>query len=215
MSNNRVGDTINPASLEQQASQTAPSPYIIKSGDILDIKFFYNKEFNEVGVPVRPDGQIALQLGGEVRAAGLTTEELRKALVMEYSKTLKSPELTILVRGFANRIFVDGEVNHPGELEVLGPVTALQAITRAGGATPNAQIDQVIVLRKGPGGKPLVFELNLVEALTGRDLTQDISLVPRDIVFVPLLAIANVNIWVDTYIRKNIPFRLGLTFFDF
>ncbi len=134
---------------------------------------------------------------------------------LEYSKTLKDPEITIILREFSNKIFVDGEVNQPGELTIVGPVTALQAITRAGGTTQRAQIHQVIVLRKGLDGKPLVYELNLEDALTGRDSSQNIDLAPRDIVYVPVLAIANVNLWVDTYIRKNIPFRLGLTFFDF
>jgi len=31
-----------------------------------------------------------------------------------------------------------------------------------------------------------------------------------DIVFVPRSTIANVNVWVDQYIRKNIPVSLGV-----
>ena len=214
-SNPNFEEARSTVSIKQSAGTSVYQGYTIQSGDLLDIKFFYNKEFNEEGIPVRPDGRIVLQLGQELQASGLTTEELRKSLESVFSKTLKEPAITVIVREFADRIFVDGEVRHPGEQKVVGPVSALQAITRAGGATPSAQIDQVIVLRKGSSGKPLVFELNLEDALTGRDLTQDIMLAPKDIVYVPVLAIADVNRWVDTYIRKNIPFRLGLTFFDF
>ena len=183
--NIRADDPLSPTLLENKSGQILYNEYRIQPGDILDIKFFYNKEFNEDGLPVRPDGRISLQLAHEVMAAGLTPEELTGSLSKKYANVLKNPEITVILRAFAHRIYVDGEVESPGELEVAGPVTALQAIVRAGGAKQSAQIDQVIVLRRGIKGKSQVFELNLEDALTGEDLTQDLALLPQDIVYVP------------------------------
>ncbi len=210
--NIRANDPLSPASLENKTGEILYDEYRIQPGDILDIKFFYNKEFNEDGLPVRPDGRISLQLAHEIMAAGLTPEELTKSLAKKYASVLKNPEITVILRSFAHRIYVDGEVESPGELEVAGPVTALQAIARAGGAKQSAQIDQVIVLRRSITGNAQVFELNLEDALTGEDLSQDLALLPQDIVYVPLLGIANVNKWVDLYLRKNIPFNAGVFF---
>ena len=39
----------------------------------------------------------------------------------------------------------------------------------------------------------------------GKNPDQDIMLHPNDIVHVPRSAIANVNLWIDQYIRENLP----------
>jgi hypothetical protein len=45
----------------------------------------------------------------------------------------------------------------------------------------------------------------MMAALEGTDLGQDLHLLPYDIVWVPVSPVGNVNIWVDQYIRRNIP----------
>ena len=46
----------------------------------------------------------------------------------------------------------------------------------------------------------------------GTDTRQNIALGPFDAVFVPTSHIADVNTWVDLYIRQNIPIDVGLRF---
>ncbi len=184
--------------------------YLIQPGDILDVKFFYNPEFNEGSMMVRPDGRISLQLAREVVAAGHTPEQLIHELANRYSGVLKNPEITVVVRSSAHRIYVDGAIKQPQQMDVVGPLSAVQAIARAGGATEAAQIDEVIVIRRALQGTQQVIQLNLEEAIEGKDPTQDIRLQPNDIVYVPMLHIANVNRWVDLYLRRNIPLNAGL-----
>jgi polysaccharide biosynthesis/export protein len=186
--------------------------YRIQPGDVLDVKFFYNPEFNEGSMMVRPDGRISLQLAREVVAAGHTPEELIHALTDRYSGVLKNPEITVVVKSSAHRIYVDGAVKQPQQLDVVGPLTAVQAIARVGGATAEAQIDEVIVIRRALQGNQQVIQLNLEEAIEGRDVAQDIRLQPNDIVYVPMLHIANVNRWVDLYFRRNLPVQPGIFF---
>ena len=193
-----------------QVGPTLSSEYIIQPGDELDIKFFYNPNLNE-SITVRPDGRISLQLVGETIAAGQTPLGLTKLLTKGYDKELKNPEITVIVRSFGSRIYIDGEVKKPGELELMGPLTVMQAISRAEGRTEKAW-EEAIVIRRIKGKPPLVIEVNIDAVLNGNDFGQDIGLVPFDIVYVPRSPIADVNVWVDQYIRRNIPINFGLFF---
>jgi protein involved in polysaccharide export with SLBB domain len=187
--------------------------YIIQPGDLLEMKFFYNPEMND-GMAVRPDGRISMQLIGEVMAAGRSPSELTKLLRQKYDKELRTPEITVIVRSFGSRVYVDGEVKKPGELELLRPLTVMQAISRAEGLTDRAW-KEALVIRRIKGNEPLVMKLDLDDVLTGKDFSQDVGLVPFDIVYVPRSPIGDVNVWVHQYIRANIPVNFGFFFNPF
>jgi protein involved in polysaccharide export with SLBB domain len=183
--------------------------YLIQVGDQLDIKLFYNSELNEQ-VTVRPDGRITLQLANDVVAAGLTPEQLRDTLVRIYSTRLKNPELSVIVRSFSSqRLFVDGEVGHPGMLTMVGPTRLLDAISEAGGVKVTARTQEVLIIRRG-GPKPEVMKVNMKHLLQAKYVDQDVMLMPYDVVYVPKSHIANVNQFVDQYITKNIPVTFGI-----
>ena len=110
-----------------------PPVYSIQPGDQLDIKFFYNPELNE-NVTVRPDGVISLQLVDEIHASGLTPAQLDDLLTQKYSHELKKPMITVIVRSFAmQRVYVGGEVNRQGFVNLTAGMTPLQAVLEAGG----------------------------------------------------------------------------------
>jgi len=204
----------NPVPLQQvaQVSGDVTKEYRIKTGDQLDIKFFYNPELNEQLI-VRPDGRISLQLANDVMATGLTPAELTGELKKKYSAELDKPEITIIVRTFTyQRVFVDGEVNKAGLVPLTDPMTVLQSISQAGGVKDTALLKGVIVIRRTADNKLVTMQLNLEEAIDNTDMKQDIALMPNDIVYVPKTTIANVNVWVDQYIRKNIPISGGVTY---
>jgi protein involved in polysaccharide export with SLBB domain len=192
--------------MDQQSRAYTGKEYVIAAGDTLDIKFMNNPEFNEIGVPVRPDGRISLQLAPEVKAAGLTPGELRSQLTQRYASELKKPEITIIVRSFSDqKIFVDGEVLVPGVIELKGPTTVMRAIAQARGLRETARISNVIVIRKDFEGKPMAANLDLTKVINGTDPSQDIFLMPYDIVYVPKSNIARINKFVDEYINRVVP----------
>lgn len=198
-----------------RATSAAAKPvslaYHIEPGDTFDIKFFYNPELNETAVVVRPDGKISLQLIPEIQAAGLSPQDLRKTLITTYAKEINKPELSIIMRSFSSwRVFIDGEVARPGMLALTGPTTIMQSIAAAGGMKETAKATQVILIRRGPDSKPYPLVVNLEGVMKGTDLSQDIPLYASDIVFVPRSVIANVNHFVDLYIRRNIPVGVGM-----
>jgi len=187
--------------------------YRLQVGDQLDVKFFYNPELNEQ-VTVRPDGRISLQLVHEIMVAGLTPSQLTDSLTKLYAPKLNKPEIVVIVRSFsAQRIYVDGEVTKAGMFPLIGFMSVLQAISQAGGVKDSARTTEVIVIRRGADNKPLVIPVILDKAIDGTDMSQDIVLRPFDIVFVPKSPIANVNVWVDQYVRKNLPIYLSFGYF--
>jgi len=184
--------------------------YRIQAGDQLDIKFFYNSELNEQ-VIVRPDGRISLQLVNEVMAAGLTPAGLRDLLTTKYAAELDKPEITVIVRSFSGqRVFVDGEVNKSGMINLISPLTVLQALSEAGGVKDTARRNEIVIIRRGLDNRPVVLLVNMEKVIDGTDTGQDLTLMPFDVVYVPKSSIANLNVWVDQYLRKNIPVGAGV-----
>lgn len=195
-----------------QAGPLIEPEYRINVGDDLDFKFFYNPELNE-RIIVRPDGRISLQLVHEIMVAGMTPAELTDLLVDKYSSEIKQPEITVIVRSFsAHRVHVGGEVNNAGTIDFIGPMTVLQSISRAGGLKDTARIHEVMVIRRKANQKPQVIMIDLEKVFDGTEIGQDIVLTSYDIVYVPKSPIANLNKWVDQYIRKNIPVPFGFSY---
>jgi polysaccharide export outer membrane protein len=185
-----------------------PTPaYIIQPGDQLDIKLFYNPELNE-SVTVRPDGKISLQLVDEIPAAGLQPAELDEMLTRQYSRELKNPEVTVIVKSFTGqRIYVGGEVNQQREMTLPPGMTVLQAIFQAGGFMETASPENTILIRLGPKKEPVTMRIDLQDAMMGKGAGANLVLRPFDIVYIPKSRIAEANKWVNQYIEKLILFR--------
>lgn len=191
------------------APERLAKDYRIQAGDQLDIRFYNNPELNEE-VTVRPDGRISLQLAPEIMAAHTTPAELSRQLMQVYGAELRDPKAVVIVRSFGtNRVHVGGEVGRPGVINLHGSMTVLQSVAEAGGFLDTARRNEVIIIRKGENRKPLIFTVDIDQAISGTDLSQNAYLKPFDIVYVPKSAIADLNVWVDQYIRRMIPIPFG------
>ena len=82
-------------------------------------------------------------------------------------------------------IYVDGAVKTPGRIEQLSsrPITLLQAIAKAGGATDRANLKKIQVIRQGGTGGEAVLLFNLTRIRRGKD--PDPVLFDGDVVVVP------------------------------
>ena len=82
----------------------------------LTIVFWREKELS-ADVVVRPDGMISLPLINDVRAEGLTPEQLRVALTTAASKFVEEPTVTVVVKAINSRkVFITGQVGKPGPI---------------------------------------------------------------------------------------------------
>jgi protein involved in polysaccharide export with SLBB domain len=163
---------------------------------------------------IRPDGTIDLQIIGKVKAEGKSIAALQEELNRRYASELKRPSVTVTAKDLRNnKVYVGGEVNKPGQVEVPGRLTVLEAIGQAGGfSTTSANVSQVVIIRNR-NGKQNGTVVDLKQTLSGEE-TQPFYLQPGDTVYVPQTNIAALNQWVDQHINKmlpRIPLGLGLT----
>lgn len=182
-----------------------PSEVVLAPGDQIDVKFFYAEELNELLQPIRPDGAITLQLVGDVVAQGKTPAELRQELRELFAPHLRIPEVAVIVRFLVNRkVYVGGQVNSPGLVEMPGQMTALEAIMHAGGFVgETAEPDNVVLIRHKDGQR-YGLKLEFSAALDG-ETYQPFFLEPYDIIHVPETTIAMVTTWIDQHINQIIP----------
>lgn len=202
---------IGVAALAQGADNAAPG-YRVSRGDELNFRFLYAAELNTVAT-VRSDGRVALPYAGEFVAEGLSMDELKTLVEQRISSQVRRPQVVVNVAGGASqRVFVGGEVGRPGMQPLIGPLTALQAVMVAEGLKDGAQPRDVLVLRRGPQGERQVLPVDLAAAMAGAEGARDITLQPYDVVIVPRSGIASVNLWIDQYIRRVLPFSTGFSY---
>jgi polysaccharide export outer membrane protein len=174
------------------AQQTPPPPnpgpatpsYLVKPGDMLEISVWKEPDLQKQ-VLVRPDGAFSFPLVGEVDARGKSVSELNKIVSTGVSKYISDAVVTISVQEIkGNKIYVLGQVNKPGEFIVNPSVNIMQALSMAGGMTPFAATNDIIVLRgQGKAQQAMAFRYN--EVVRGRNLDTNIELQSGDIVVVP------------------------------
>jgi len=199
---------IAPAPATLQTGAPGREGYMLQPGDLLSVKFYYNPELNE-DLVIRPDGKISLQLIGDVVAAGQSPAGMATELTKRYASELATPSVTVIVRQFGDeRVYVSGEVAKSGIVPLTDGMTLYQAIQAAGGFLDTAHKKQVILVRRSADGTAVGVAIDIRDIESGNDPDKDVPLRPLDMVFVPKSKIADVNMFVDQYIRKMIPFPI-------
>ena len=191
----------------------AEPAYRMYPGDVLDVAFPSAPELNRE-VTVQPDGRIALPLVSPVMAADESVPDLQGALTQAYGPLLVRPEVDVSVRTASPlRIFVGGEVTKPGVYDMPGDINALQAVVMAGGFTNVAKRHNVIVIRRGPGGRPMMREVDLRQATFDPGRGDAVPLRRFDVIYVPRTDIGNADLFVEQYFRDLVPvsFSYALT----
>lgn len=170
-------------SSDQEKIQELDAGYVIKSKDVLSVKFYRHKDLDQEQIEVTPTGTIFMPLIGEVKASGITTSELERKLISIYSKDyLKNPYITVSV--LSRRYYVLGEVKSPGAYPLVGNVTVLTAITQAGGFTDYAAKNNVKVIRNVGNSKKSIA-VNVDKIIKSGDTSGDVMLQAGDVVNVP------------------------------
>lgn len=172
------------AMVNQAMAQAADSDKMVtlREGDILKITFPGSPSLNTVAT-IRKDGIVSLPLVGEIKAAGLTPDELDKKLIELYSPQLTTKEVSVEVQSSAFPIYVTGAVLRPGKIMSDHSITALEAVMEAGGFDyTKADMKHVVVIRKvADGTKNYVLDLKAV--MDGKS-GESFYLKPSDIIFV-------------------------------
>ncbi len=192
---------LNQAFLAESRGQMTP----ILPGDVIFVPES-DRRVTVLGQVVRPGTYEYLEgqrLSDAIAAAGGLTQlaEPRKAalsrggenLPIDLAKILAGdveanlllqPGDLVVIPEAQNRVAVLGFVNRPGSYTIREGDRIMDAIVMAGGNTDRGNLSAVNVIRM-VDGKPKVIALNVSRTATQGDLTQNVLLQDRDVVFVP------------------------------
>jgi protein involved in polysaccharide export with SLBB domain len=195
----------------EAGSRLHPYPeYRLGYGDVIDVRFFYNPQFDQT-LTIRPDGRISLPHLGDALVVGMTTTQLNAIITTKYAEIIRDPDVTVIVRQFGEEVvYVLGEVNDPGGYP-LNPygTTVLSAIALAQGFKNTAKLSSVILIKLNAQGDPQAERLNLTRAVGG-SRKDDPYLEGNEIVYVPSSFIAQLNLFLDQFFTNMMP---PLTFY--
>jgi polysaccharide export outer membrane protein len=142
---------------------------------------------------------------GDLKAWGLTPAQLAQELDKAYLSELRSPDAVVHVKNMPSRlVYVQGQVTKPGSFPLEPGMTAVQAISDAGGLTDEAA-NEAVLIRRDYCGQPSGIPVNLAKAMSSPEAKKDIGLMPRDVIVVPRSTIANVDLFVKQYVTGLMP----------
>lgn len=157
--------------------------YLVGPGDVLSITVYDNDDL-KAKVRVSSNGTIVMPLLGQVNVNKLTvakiTEKITGLLADGY---IVNPQVNVFVDEFrSKKVVVLGNVRNPGLIELNGPTTFLELVSKVGGFDKDAG-DTATIKRVG-NDKDNVIVINLVSLVKGGDLSQNIQINDEDTVYV-------------------------------
>jgi polysaccharide export outer membrane protein len=180
------------------------SDYRIGPKDLLEISVYELPELSHTA-RVAEDGSINMPLLGRVEVGGLTVRELEKKLasILDQQYT-KDARVTVFVREH-QKISILGAVGRPGQYELVGPTTLLEAIAQAGGMTAQTT-SELYVYRVGPDGKQERIVVGLLDVTRGGGQELNITLQPKDVIMIPIDQTLNVYVYGEVRTPGVIPY---------
>lgn len=135
------GESELPAPVENTSLEAAT----LLPGDVLQVQIWREPDLSGRFV-VNEDGIVTLPLVGRMNVTGVPIPEVRDRIIAKFDRELRNPSITITP---LRRIYVLGEVNRPGLLELDPTVTLAGAVAMAGGTNFEGDLRKLRVMRDG------------------------------------------------------------------
>ncbi len=174
--------------------------YRLKPQDAISVTVVAQPGFSQTPVVVKSDGYIDLLLG-RFLVGGMTTAEAEETIRTQ-QKEFQNVALRIvvaLVTPAPEVVWVGGEVGRPGVVTLRSGMSAMEAVFEAGGNLPSGKLREILLIRQGPDRTRHIRYVNL------KIKEEDLTLLPRDMVYVPRTAVANVATFLDQYFYQLTP----------
>ena len=157
--------------------------YFIGPGDVLNIVVYDNDDL-KTKVRVGDDGKIVVPLVGQVDVQGLTiskvTEKITGLLSDGY---LVNPQVNVFVEEFrSKKVVILGKVRKPGLVELSGPISFVELVSKAGGLEKDA--GETATIKRKVGKNDEVIVIDLLSLIEGRDLSQNVPIFDGDTVVI-------------------------------
>ncbi len=161
--------------------QVKAADYILGPGDVLKITVYDNDDLLTIA-RVSDDGNIIMPLLGQVKVKGLTVSQASGHIAYLLSDGyLINPQVNIFVQEFrSKKAILLGQVNRPGIIEMSGPITFLELLSKAGGLA--SDFGETATIKRRVSGSIDVILVNLKSLVEGGDLSQNILIRDGDTV---------------------------------
>jgi polysaccharide export outer membrane protein len=179
--------------VQGEIPSTQSGPYILDRDDVVKITVLRHPELSG-NFSVGPDGKIQYTFVGDIKAKGLTKQELKEKIIDSISPYVKVPEVSVAIVGYnSKKIYVLGAVNRPGLYSLRGNYCSLrEAIVMAGLPAKHASTRKIYVItpdKKNPKAK----KVNLYDLLYKGKLAQDLTIKPGQVIYVPSTLISKID----------------------
>ena len=172
--------------MTEKLSNAVSSEYIIGAEDVLEITVWRNVDLSKIA-QVRPDGRISMPIIRDIVAVGKTPSQLAEEMTNKLKEYVQNPVVAVSLKEVnSSNIFMLGEVARPGRYPLKSKTTLLQGITIAGGFTPIAARNQMVIFRfteSATGMKRLTASYDDIVLRGG--ITENFELKSGDTVVVP------------------------------
>ncbi len=164
-------------------NQVFSGEYQVGPGDVISI-IVYNNDDLKTKVRVSSNGTIVVPLLGAVNVNKLSISAITEKLTGLFANGyIVNPQINVFVDEFRSRkVVILGNVRNPGIIELSGPTTFLELVSKAGGLDKDAG-DTATIKRK-VGDKDSVIPINLISLVKGGDLDQNIQINDEDTVYI-------------------------------
>jgi polysaccharide biosynthesis/export protein len=216
-----------------------PTPamgHTLGPGDVLRVSVYDNPDLSQE-VTIEADGAFSYPLIGRVQAAGLPVPQLESLLAKRLADGyLVSPQVGVTVTQHkSQQVYVMGAVSKPGPYALQRQTTLLEALSAAGGPTPEAGFEVILThaadkralssstskVSAAANGQP-AMRVSLEQLMAG-GVPQRITLQDGDVVYVPaatfvyvtgeILRPGRYRLEKDTTIHKAVTLAGGFTKF--
>ncbi len=134
-----------------------PPEFILKiePGAKIDILVDSEPAFSKENLVVEADGSIVYPPLGKIAVSNFTKKTLKEYLVKRLSEDFfHNPIVSVNIKSNA-KIYVLGEVNQPGLIEIEHPITVLEAIKLAGSFSSRSERDTIKIVRQTEEGEEI------------------------------------------------------------
>ncbi|MEM9939350.1 MAG: polysaccharide biosynthesis/export family protein [Pseudomonadota bacterium] len=189
------------------------APYLLAPGDEIEVVVHSAPELSRT-LTINPDGRFRMPFTGPIMASARTLEQVKIGTSGALASELNDPDVDVfLIAAGSRQIFVGGEVTNPGLFDLPGQIDPLQAVIMAGGVTDAGRDDQVVLMRRLPGGDVQSAIFDLEAGINDTELARWTPLRRFDVVFVSRKRIADQNLFVQQFIRNALPIDFSI-FYD-
>ncbi len=177
--------------------------YVIRQGDQIKLEVWGYPEFNTETV-VKELGTVTIPNIGEVSAAGLTKDQFRQQVMTKLAEYIQGEvKLSLaVISAIPQKITIIGAVTRQENYPLSNEVTLVEALSMAGGTTPESDLRAVKILRGGLSSQPIEVDLTYyveqgnIESIPivrpgdtiwvprNENLMRELSLYFRDVIFI-------------------------------